>query len=218
MLRLLRLVATGAAERLLRGLSGVWQWLVSDWRNGPLVWFIVLFLVNSWIITPRLRAQRDEAQAALAAETEAFDQTIVNIVTASAEALRRAKANAERVKAEQEKITDATLTDLRADHAALRARFDRLRAGATRTDPRRADPSGLSGAGNAPGGAAGTAPDHDLRPAGDLGPQPLCPSQLICLTIDEAEQASKDAHNHNALIDWALGQSAVRFTPEETAE
>jgi hypothetical protein len=40
----------------------------------------------------------------------------------------------------------------------------------------------------------------------------------VCLTIDEAEQASQDAHRHNRLIDWVFGQSAVRFTPEGSAE
>ena len=39
----------------------------------------------------------------------------------------------------------------------------------------------------------------------------------MCLTIDQAEQASRDAHNHNRLIDWVIRQSAIRFTPEERA-
>jgi hypothetical protein len=42
----------------------------------------------------------------------------------------------------------------------------------------------------------------------------LCPRGFVCLTIDQAQRASEDAHRHDRLIDWALGQSAVRFTPE----
>jgi hypothetical protein len=210
----IRLLASGAAERFLRGLSAAAQWLVSDWRNLPLVAFGGAVLWLAWVTIPA-RDRTIAATEALLTETQlAHLGTIASFIDASAEAQRRAEANAARVKAEQEKITDATLADLRADHVGLRARFDRLRARNAAIDPGRADPAGLPGAGSAAAGAAGAPADQDL-PAGDLTPQPLCPSQFVCLTIEEAEQASIDAHNHDRLIAWVEAQSAVRFTPEE---
>lgn len=212
----LKLLASGALDAVLRGLSAAAKWLVSDWRNGPLVMFAFGFAVHVFVIAPGLRAQRDEAQAALAAETAAFDQTIVNIATASAEAERQAQANVARVTAEQEAITDEVTRDLRSDLAAVSARFDRLRArDAARTDPGRAGAAGLPGAGAAPGRAAGAPGDQDLRAARELT---ACPPGFVCLTIDQAQRASEDAHRHNRLIDWVIPQGAVRFNPEESAE
>lgn len=219
----LKLLASGAFERLMKGLSAVWKWIISDWRNGPLLWFVLLFLANAFWVIPSLRSQVTSLTAERDAEQAAHLGTVNAFLEASKQAQREAEANARRVTAEQEQITDATLSDLAADHAALGARFDRLRARhAAAVGPGRADAAGLPAAGATPGRAAAAAPDHDLRPtrtgAGDLTPQPLCPAALVCLTIDQAEAASEDAHRHNALIDWITAQSAVRFTPEVAAE
>lgn len=214
----LKLLASGVLQEVLKGLLAALKWLLADWRNGSLVICAASWAVHALVIAPRMYHENATLADQLEDAQLAHLGTISNFIDASKEAKRDAEANAARVKAEQEKITDATLADLRSDHAALRLRFDRLRArDATGADPRRADAAGLPGAGDAPGRAAPAPGDQDLPPAGDLTPQPLCPSQFVCLTIAEAEQASIDAHNHDRLIDWVLGQSALRFTPEEPA-
>lgn len=219
---MLRLFGTGAFDGLLRGLSAAWKWITSDWRNGPLVWFIGMWLVNALIITPTMQ-RRISGLAGELASTEAMLEatqlahlgTIANYIDASAQAKRDAEANAARVKAEQEVITHEVTRDLRSDLAAVSARFDRLRArNAAASHPGGADAADLPGTGDAAGRAAGAAPDQDLRLSGDLSPKAYCPAELVCLTIAEAEEASQDAHRHDRLIDWVTGQYAVRFTPE----
>lgn len=212
----LKLFASGAFDAVLRGLSAAAKWLLEDWRNGLMVICALMWAAHALLIVPRLRADLAASEKLVEDTQIAHLGTITNFIDASNKAKADAEANAARVKAEQERITDATLADLRVDNANLRARFDRLRArDAARTDPGRADPAGVPGTGNT-AGRADAAPAHpDLRAAGELSPQPLCPPGLVCLTIDEAEQASEDAHRHNRLIDWLFGQSAVRFTPEE---
>ena len=211
----LKLLASGALDAVLRGLSAAAKWLLADWQNIPLTVLLGYFLVANWHLFPALKADLAASEQLVEATQIAHLGTIANFIDASNQAQEEAEANAARVKAEQERITDATLADLRVDNANLRARFDRLRArDAARTDPGRADPAGLPGTGNTAGRADAAAPHPDLRAARELSPQPLCPPGLVCLTIDEAEAASEDAHRHNRLIDWVFGQSAVRFTPE----
>lgn len=215
----LKLLASGALQKLLKGLSAALDWLLSDWRHPIIVTLAVFGAWHHFVINPRMQALLDESAALVEATQLAHIQTIADFFDASEQAEREAEANAARVKAQQETITNATLADLRADHSALRARFDRLRArGGAAIDPGHADAAGLPGPGDAAGGTAAAAPDHDLRPArerqpGELTAQPACPAGLVCLTIDEAEQASEDAHRHNRLIDWVIAQSALRFVP-----
>ncbi|MCL9998375.1 MAG: hypothetical protein NBV68_03255 [Erythrobacter sp.] len=215
---LIGLFFSGALQRLLTGLSVAGKWLLADWRNLAVTALALFGAFHHFILQPRMSALLEQSQQLVEAAQLAHLGTISNFIDASAEAQRQAEANAARVKADQEKITDATLADLRSDHAALRLRFDRLRARGAAVDPGRADPAGLPGTRDAAGRAAGAPADQDLRAARDLTPQPLCPSQFVCLTIDQAEQASRDAHNHDRLIDWVIAQSAVRFSPEEPAE
>lgn len=214
----LKLLLSGAADWVLRGLSAALKWLLADWRNAVVGTVLPAFMWMALVTVPARDRTIANTEALLSATQLAHLDTITNFIDASAEAQRRAKANAARVKAEQEKITDATLADLRSDHAALRLRFDRLRARGAAADPGRADPAGLPGSGQAPGRAAPAPGDQDLRAAGDLTAQPLCPSQFVCLTIDQAEQASIDAHNHDRLIDWLIGQTGIRFAPEESGQ
>lgn len=216
----IRLLFSGVLDGVLRGLSAALKWLLADWRNAVVGTVLPGFLWMALVVAPGLRADLAASEKLVEATQLAHLETISNFIDASAEAQRQAEANAARVTAEQEEITDATLADLRSDHAALRLRFDRLRARAAAADPGRADAAGLPGAGNAAGRAAAAPADQDLPAArnltgADLTAQPLCPSQFVCLTIDEAQQASEDAHNHDRLIDWVEAQSAVRFTPEE---
>ncbi len=214
----LKLLASGAFDGLLRGLSEVLKWIFADVRNALLAAFVPAFLWAAIVVIPDLREDLAASEKLVEATQLAHLGTITNFIDASDEAQRQAEANVIRVRLDQEAITHEVTRDLRSDLAAVTARFDRLRRAAARTDPGRADAAGLPGSGNAPGRAAGAAPDQDLRVAGDLTPQPLCPAGLVCLTIDEAEEASRDAHNHDRLIDWVFGQSAVRFSPEGSTE
>lgn len=210
----LKLFFSGAFEKVLKGLSAAWQWIISDWRNGPLVWFFVLFLVNAFIITPSLRSQIASVTAERDAEQAAHAGTVAAFLEATRQAEAEARDNVARVERKQEIITDATIQHLEGDLAALRARFDRLRAAASSAASGSAPAVDLPGTGHAAGRIDQAAPDHHLRTAGALSAAASCPIGLVCLTIDEAETASEDAHRFNRLIDWVIAQGAIRFTPE----
>ena len=215
----LKLLASGALDAVLRGLSAAGKWLLADWRNFMVALLGALYLFANFVHLPRLQADLADTAKQLEDSQLAHLGTIANYIDAAAEAERQAEANVARVTAEQEAITDEVTRDLRSDLAAVTARFGRLRArNAARAHPGRADPAGLPAAGATPGRAAGAPGDPDLSAAGDLTPQPLCPSSLVCLTIDQAERASQDAHRHNRLIDFVEQQYAIRFNPEEPAE
>ncbi len=217
----LRLVGGRVFDGVLRGLSAAAKWLFSDWRNGPLVVCALMWAAHALLITPKMRTDLAGTAKQLEDSQLAHLGTIANYIDAAAEAERQAEANVARVTAEQEAITDEVTRDLRSDLAAVSARFDRLRArDAARTDPGRADPAGLPGPGAAPGRAAGAPGDQDLRSLGRVGARELtlCPRGFVCLTIDQAQRASEDAHRHDRLIDWAIAQGSVRFTPEVPAE
>ncbi|MCX9146601.1 hypothetical protein [Erythrobacter sp. WG] len=207
----LKLLASGALEKLLSGLSGLAKWLVSDWRNAPLVICALMWAVHALLIVPARDRKITETEQLLTATQSAFVDTIISYLAASAQAKRDAEANAARVAAEQEAVTHEVTRDLRSDLAAVSARFDRLRARDAAVDPRRAGPADLPGAGDAAGRAAGAPGTEDLRSAGTLS---ACPPGLVCLTFDQAQRASEDAHRHDRLIDWVVAQSLVSFTPE----
>jgi hypothetical protein len=213
------LVASGAAQRLMKGLSAAFEWLLSDPRHIPLVVCAAMWAINALLIVPGRDRQIAALETSLTAEQSAHLGTVNAFLAASAQAQREAEANVVRVRAEQEIITGEVTRDLRSDLAAVSARFDRLRArNAAAINPGHADAAGLPVLPDAAGRAAAAAPDHNLPAAGELSPKAYCPAGLVCLTIDEAEAASLDAHNHNALIDWVWGQSAVRFVPEGAAQ
>lgn len=209
----LKLLASGAFKGALRGLSAA-----ADWR-APLILFAAGFAVMAFIRVPALQREIDRARADLAAEQAAHLGTVNAFLAASVQAQKDAEANVQRVAREQEIITDEVTRHLRGDLAAVTVRFDRLRAQyAAQVDPRRADAAGLPSTGNAAGRVAGAPGDHDLRAPGHLNAQPGCPIGLVCLTIDQAERASQDAVRHDRLIDWVLGQSAVRFASPASGE
>lgn len=212
----LKLLASGALDAVLRGLSAAAKWLLEDWRNAPMTLFGAGFFFLVFVKIPDLQADLADTADQLEDSQLAHLGTIANTIDAAAKAQADAEANVARVEAEQEAITDEVTRDLRSDLAAVSTRFDRLRArDAARTDPGRADPVGLPGAGAAPGRAAGAARDQDLRAAVALT---ACPRGFVCLTIDQAQRASEDAHRHDRLIDWVIAQGAVRFNPEEPVE
>lgn len=198
----LKLLASGALDQLLRGLSAAGKWIVSDWRNLPLVIFGVAALWLGWVVIPARDRTIADTEALLTATQLAHLGTITNFIDASKQAQADAEANAARVKAEQERITDAKLATYRADRAALLARFDRLRARAAAGDPGRAHAAGLPGAGSAAGRAHEASGEAGLPAARGL-------------SLEDALVASEQALQLDALIDWVEAQSAVRFTPEE---
>ncbi|QDH35833.1 hypothetical protein [Porphyrobacter sp. YT40] len=201
-----KLFASGALDAVLRGLSAALKWLLADWRNAVIAALAVFAAFHQFILNPRMSALVAQLQTSLTAEQAAHLGTVNAFLAASAQAQADAEANAARVRAEQETITHAKLADYRADLAALRARFERLRArDAAATDPRRADPAGLPQLPATPG-RADAAPAQDRLPA------------ARALSLDDALIASEQALQLQALIDWVAAQSAVRFTPEEPAE
>jgi enoyl-CoA hydratase/carnithine racemase len=198
----LKLLASGALEGLLKGLSAALRWLTGDWRNLALAIGWPCLLWSQLLTVPGLKADLADTRASLAAEQAAHLGTVNAFLAASKQAQEDAEANAQRVAREQEIITDAIVTDYRGDLAALRARFDRLRArDAARADPGRADAAGLSSLSHAPGRADAAAGEAGLPAAGELA-------------LDDALIASEQALQLQALIDWVNAQSAVRFTPE----
>jgi len=212
----IKLLGSGVLETVLKGLSKALEWLLADWRNMAITG---LGAMLGWALLVTLPA-RDRTIAETAqvlTDTQlAHIGTIANFMDASEQAQRDAEINAERVRTEQEAITDAKVSLYRGDLAALDQRFDRLRARyAAAGNPGGGDPARLPSLPAAPGRTGGAAPDHNLRAAGELTAQPACPIGLVCMTIDEAKAASEDAHRHNRLIDWVLAQSAIRFTTEE---
>ncbi len=219
-----KLLASGALDGLLRGLSAALKWLLADWRNLAITALALFGGFHHFILNPRMDRLLTQSEQLIEDTQLAHLGTISNYIDASAQAKREAEANAARVRAEQEAVTHEVTRDLRSDLAAVTARFDRLRArNAASVHSGGARAADLSGPGGAPGRAAGATGDQDLPAAGelsagDLTPQPLCPAGLVCLTIDEAEKASEDAHRHDRLIDWAIGQSLIRFAPAESPE
>jgi enoyl-CoA hydratase/carnithine racemase len=197
----LKLLASGAFEAAMKGLSAAWQWIISDWRNGPLLWFGVLFLVNAFIVNPAHQRRISGLEADLAAEQAAHLGTVNAFLAASEQAQKDAQDNAQRVAREQEIITDEIVSDYRSDLAALRSRFDRLRAGTPRTDPGGAHAAGVPGLPDAAGRVDAATGEDRLPAAGSL-------------TLPDALIASEQALQLDALIDWIEAQSAVRFTPE----
>lgn len=199
----LKLLASGVLEKLLKGLSAALDWVLSDWRNLFVVLFGLAAFWQGWVTIPNLRADLAETEASLTAEQSAHLGTVNAFLAASEQAQKDAEANARRVLREQESITDEAVSRYRSDLAALRARFDRLRArDAAAIDPGRADAAGLPGLPDAAGRADAPAGEDRLPAAG-------------ALSLDDALIASEQALQLQALIDWVNAQAAVRFVPAE---
>lgn len=216
----LGLFFSGAFNRLLKLLSAVLEWLLSDWRNGPLTIFALAFAVHTFIEKPRLRsdvaamtAQRDSAIEERTATMDAFEQTVASYLAAADQAQRDAEANVARVEADQAEITQEITDDYESRIGAVRAYADRLRAAAVRAapiDPGSASAVGLPGSGSASTGADG-APANPQLPARSGA----CPAALVCLTIDQALKATEQAIQLDALIDWNERQLNVQFNNPE---
>lgn len=209
----LRLFFSGAFKRMLKVGSAVLDWLLSDWRNGPLALFAILFLVNSTIIKPALRERAQSAESEREATMEAYQQTIANYIAAAGEAQRAAERNLLRVQAAQADINEEITSDYESRLAGVRAHAERLRRNLDRAEVnrRRASQANLSGPRSATSGADEASGDPQL-PDGLAGERGACPAAFVCITIDEAEIATEQAIQLDALIDWNERQSAVPFS------
>lgn len=197
----LKLLASGAFEAAMKGLSAALRWITEDWRNLALAIVFPCLLWSQFLTVPGLRTDLADTRADLVAEQSAHLGTVNAFLAASEQAQKDAKANAQRVAREQEIITDEIVSDYRSDLAALRGRFERLRAGAPRTDPGGAHAAGVPGLPDAAGRTDAATGEDRLPAAGGL-------------TLPDALIASEQALQLDALIDWIEAQSAVRFTPE----
>lgn len=159
--------------------------------------------VTGWKKTAQLRADERDA------ERTAHRATKTRIAEASREAERLERARIERVRTEQQEISDAIRQDYASRLAAARARADGLRRDLqARTQPAAA-PAGLA-VPRLPAATAGAA-----SPAEDPG--------LPAAALASAEQLERDlvateqALQLDALIDFVLRQSALdpNSTPEE---
>lgn len=197
----------GAGKWLLELARAILRWVLSDWRNGPLLVFALAFVAHVVVIVPGLRKELAQSQADLKSTSEAFDQTVKTYQQAVTEARRQAEMNVARVETEQAEITQEIVDGYEARLADARARAQRI----YRTDRLRgaAPAAGAgSGAGTAgvPGlptgaGRTGEAAGEDRLPAaGDLS----APDALI---------ATEQALQLQALIEWVTRQAAVPVTP-----
>lgn len=194
--------ALGLGNLIARFARGIFDWVTSDWRNGPLLMLGILALGHIFVIDPNLREQRDKVIGERNTERTAHQKTKTDYREAQAEAARQEQKRIERVKAEQQEITDAVEEDYRRQLAGLHARAERLReelrAGA--------GAAGASGSGEMPG--LSTATGRTAEAAGDRGfsaPFGRSPAEQLERDVIASEQAIQ----LNALIDWLLAQAAI---------
>lgn len=172
-----------AIKLALGRLTGAFRWLADLVGRYPLSFACVAFILAlawTWNAKTTAERERDEAVAA-------YHATVKRYLTSQAEAEAAEKARLTRVRAEQERITDAVTSDYRQRLAAVRARYDRMRAQADRGAPARVNVPGVP---QAAGGTdeAASDPGFSLR------------ARLI---------ASEQAEQLVALQEWVRQQGAV---------
>ena len=141
-----------------------------------------LILACGWFWNAKDSAERERDDA-----VAAYQATVKRYLTAQAEAEAAEKARLVRVRAEQERISADVTTDYSRRLAALRARYDGLRAQADRSAPAHIAVPGVSeGTGS---------PD---APACDTG-----------FSLGARLIASEQAEQLVALQEWVRGQSGV---------
>lgn len=199
----------GIGKLLAKAANALLDWIMEDWRNGPLLVLAVVVAVVALFTLPALRDQRDRAVAAAAAEKHAHRQTVEGFRTATRIAQQQAKDNVTRVKTEQAVITKEITDDFEMRIAAARGRarsraaeLERLRTAARGADPGSAAATGVPGL---PAAAAAT--DEAAGQAG-LSPEPGT------LSLEDALIATEQAIQLDALIDWVEAQSGVNFVAE----
>lgn len=134
----------------------------------------------------------DKWQASAREEAAAHALTKVNIEAGTAKAKADDAANALRVERDQNKVSEEVSSDLQAQLADLRRRYDalRLRAGTAST--------------NSSGGGSEAVPSLPNAPGGNDGS--TCQAGL---PSEDALTASEQALRLKALQDWVRGQGRV---------
>lgn len=202
--------AIGLGRMVARVLRALFEWVISDWRHAAITMLGAICAVQLIWIEPALRDriadrtfERDTARQERNDERAAHRKTKTEYRDAQAEAARLEQKRIERVKAEQQEITDAVEADYRRQLAGLHARAEQLRGQILRTG------AGAAGAGRGiemPG--LSTASGRTAEAAGDRGfPAPFGRSAAEQLERDVI--ASEQAIQLNALIDWLLKQNAI---------
>jgi len=183
------LAIAAAAFIAVAGLAGVQTVRLYGFHLWPIS-------ITGWIATAKAReAERD-------AERREHQQTKTDYRGAQVEAARLEQTRLDRVKAEQQEITDAVEADYRRQLAGLHARAERLReelrtrAGAAGAG-RGIEMPGLPAAGS---GSAEAAGDPGFPAAFDRDPAEQLERDVI---------ATEQAIQLNALIDWLLKQHAI---------
>ena len=201
--------ALGLGNLISRIVRGIFDWMTEDLRHAAIAMLGAVLAVTWFVSIPDLKrdvaertAERDEARGERDDERAAHGQTKTDYREAQAEAARQEQKRIERVKAEQQEITDAVEADYRRQLAGLRARAERLReelrAGA--------GAAGAGGSGEMPG--LSTATGRTAEAAGDRGfsaPFGRSPAEQLERDVIATGQAIQI----NALIDWLLAQAAI---------
>jgi hypothetical protein len=201
--------ALGLGNLIARIARGIFDWVTSDWRHAAIAMLGAICAAQLIWIEPALRdriadrtAERDTALQERDDERAAHQQTKTDYREAQVQAARKEQLRLDRVKAEQQEITDAVEADYRRQLAGLHARAERLReelrAGAGAAGAGRSiEVRGLPAAG---GGSAEAAGDHGFPAAFDRDPAEQLERDVI---------ATEQAIQLNALIAWLLAQNAI---------
>jgi len=201
--------AMDLGKLIARILRAVFDWVTSDWRHAAIAMLGGICAVYLFWVEPALQQrianrteERNTARQERDDERTAHQKTKTEYRTAQVEAARLEQKRIERVKAEQQEITDAVEADYRRQLAGLQLRAERLReelrAGAGAAGAGRG--VAMPGLSPAAGGSAEAAGDRGL-------PAPFGRSAAGQLERDVI--ASEQAIQLNALIDWLLAQNAI---------
>lgn len=194
-----------------RQLVRAWDWMLEDWRNGPLVMFAFGLCAHIFIIDPGLRRARDGFAARLTAEQDAHQKTIGNHQQAARQAEAAQAAEIARVRAadrvNNERLShdyETRIADLRARAAVLAGR---VRAGTPATGPGLSGEAAMPGPVAAPGRTAAAAPHQGLPDPAGAG------SLYPPMNLEERLIASEQAAQLDALIDGIIAQARARSVP-----
>lgn len=193
------------------------RWVLADWRNGPLLVFVLAFAAHVLVIVPGLREDLRQSEAALKATSEAFDQTVKDYQEAVTAARLAAEMNVARVETEQAEITQEIVDDYENRLAEARARAARIYgAGGLRGTA----PAGAAGSGAGAAGVPGlSAAPGRTGPATGENRLPAPGATAGELTPPDALVATEQALQLQALIEWVNRQAAVEVVPSaEIAE
>lgn len=115
--------------------------ILGNWRNPIMIALAVVLLGNVFIVQPRLRGQRDTAQADAKAARAKTKLVIEQVRSATYQATFAAVFNAERVRLERAAIDERTVNALAVNRDAAVAGYQRLRsqAAALASAPRNPD-------------------------------------------------------------------------------